>query len=120
MSGCLPERMYFYRRKYYFSPNRSGRCTVYQLWYVCGKLFRTGDFSCDEDCGDGMATVTIPYEFLPLPEKGTKGAALGRNGEKVCGAEVVNVKSTKAYDKTNLLTMRVPKEYAMKARFFKY
>ena len=77
-------------------------------------------FLVDEDCGDGMATVTIPYEFLPLPEKGTKGAALGRNGEKVCGAEVVNVKSTKAYDKTNLLTMRVPKEYAMKARFFKY
>ena len=27
--------------------------------------------------------------------------------------------TTKAFDKTNLLTMRVPKEYAMKARFFK-
>lgn len=76
-------------------------------------------FLVDEDCGDGTATVTIPYEFLPLPEAGTKGVALGRNGQKVCEAEVVSVKSSKAYDKTNLLTMRVPKEYAMKARFFK-
>lgn len=76
-------------------------------------------FLVDEDCGDGTATVTIPYEFLPLPEAGTKGTALGRNGKKVCEAEVVSVKSVKAFDKTNLLTMRVPKEFAMKARFFK-
>lgn len=76
-------------------------------------------FLVDEDCGDGTATVTLPYEFLPLPKEGTKGIALGRNGKKVCDAEVVNVRSAKAFDKTNLLTMRVPKEYAMKARFFR-
>ena len=76
-------------------------------------------FLVDEDCGDGTATITIPYEFLPLPQEGTKGVALGRNGKKVCDATVVSVKSAKAYDKTNLLTMRVPKEFAMKARFFK-
>ena len=76
-------------------------------------------FLVDEDKGDGMATVTIPYEFLPLPEEGTKGIALGRNGKEVCKATVISVKSKKAYDKTNLLTMSVPKEYAMKARFFK-
>ena len=76
-------------------------------------------FLVDEDCGDGTATITIPYEFLPLPQEGTKGVALGRNGKKVCDATVVSVKSAKAYDKTNLLTMRVPKEFAMTARFFK-
>ncbi len=76
-------------------------------------------FLVDEDCGDGSATVTLPYEFLPLPEEGTKGIALGRNGLEVCEATVVSVKTSKAFDKTNLLTMRVPKEYAMKARFFK-
>ena len=75
-------------------------------------------FLVDEDCGDGMATVTLPYEFLPLPEVGTKGRGLGRDGKPVCDAEVVEVKSLKAFDKTNLLTMRVPKEYAMRARFF--
>lgn len=76
-------------------------------------------FLLDEDCGDGTATVTIPYEFFPLPEPGTKGAGLGRNGEKVCDAEVVSVKSVKAFDHTNLLTIRVPKEYGMTARFFR-
>ncbi|MBQ0041888.1 MAG: FAD-dependent oxidoreductase [Lachnospiraceae bacterium] len=76
-------------------------------------------FLVDEDCGDGTATVTLPYEFLPIPAEGTKGIALGRDGNKVCEATVVSVKTAKAFDKTNLLTMRIPKEYAMSARFFK-
>lgn len=76
-------------------------------------------FLVDEDCGDGTATVTIPYEFVPLPEAGTEGVALGRDGQKVCDAQVVSVKSIQAYDKTSLLTMRVPKEFAMSARFFR-
>ncbi|MBR6156554.1 MAG: FAD-dependent oxidoreductase [Lachnospiraceae bacterium] len=76
-------------------------------------------FLVDEDCGDGTATVTLPYEFLPLPQEGDKGYGLSRKGEKICEATVVSVKSVKAFDHTNLLTMRVPKEYAMKARFFK-
>ena len=33
-------------------------------------------FLVDEDCGDGTATITLPYEFVPLPEAGTKGIAL--------------------------------------------
>ena len=76
-------------------------------------------FLVNEDCGDGTAEVTLPYEFLPLPQKGDKGVALNRKGEKVCAAEVVHVRSAKAFDHTNLLTMKVPKEYAMKARFFR-
>ena len=76
-------------------------------------------FLVDEDCGDGTGTVTLPYEFVPLPEVGTKGIALGRDGKKVCEAEVINVKNNKMFDKTNLLTIKIPKEYVMKARFFK-
>ena len=34
-------------------------------------------------------------------------------------AEIIDVKSSKAFDKTHLLTMKVPAEYVMKARFFK-
>jgi len=75
-------------------------------------------FLVDEDCGDGTATITLPYEFLPLPQVGDTGYGLSRSGEKLCEAEVVLVRSLKAFDHTNLLTMRVPKEYAMKARFF--
>ena len=75
-------------------------------------------FLVDEDTGDGKAEVTIPYELLPIPETGDMGSALDRSGTKVCEAEVVSVKYSPAFDKTHLLTMRVPKEYAMRARFF--
>ncbi len=75
-------------------------------------------FLIDED-KDGAAEITLPYEFLPLPQAGDKGTALGRDGSALCEAEVVSCKSSKAYDKTNLLTIRVPKEYAATARFFK-
>ncbi|MFT8887185.1 MAG: FAD-dependent oxidoreductase [Ethanoligenens sp.] len=76
-------------------------------------------FLVDEDAGNGFATVTLPYEFLPLPVKGDKGTALSRSGEPVCEAEVVGVKTAAAFDHTNLLTMRVPADMAWNARFFK-
>lgn len=76
-------------------------------------------FLVNEDCGDGTAEITLPYEFLPLPQTGDKGVALGRNGKPVCPAEVVKVRSAKAFDHTNLLTMKVAKEFAMQARFFR-
>ncbi len=65
------------------------------------------------------AEITIPYEFSPVPSVGTKGVALGRNGKVVCEAEVLSVKCLPAFDHTNLLTMKVPVEFAMRARFFK-
>ena len=74
-------------------------------------------FLVDETFEPGFATVTIPYEFLPLPEKGEKGLGLGRNGQSVCEAEVISVKSAKAFDHTNLLTIKVPADMAMKADF---
>lgn len=76
-------------------------------------------FLVDETYEEGYASITLPYEFLPLPEVGTKGDGLGRDGKRVCDAEVIRVRSMKAFDKTNLLTIKVPVEYAMKARFFK-
>ena len=76
-------------------------------------------FLVDEDCGDGTAEITRPYEFLPVPEKGSVGKALSRKGEPVCDATVVNLRTAKTFDQTVLLTMKVPKAYAMTARFFK-
>lgn len=76
-------------------------------------------FLVDETYEEGYATVTLPYEFLPLPEKGEKGTALDRSGKEVCEAEIVDIKTSKAFDKTNLLTMKVPADMVMKARFYK-
>ncbi|MFA6938434.1 MAG: FAD-dependent oxidoreductase [Treponema sp.] len=76
-------------------------------------------FLLNEDFAHGFATVTLPYEFLPLPVKGEKGIALDRSGKSVCSAEIVEVRASPAFDHTNLLTMKVPLEYSMKARFYK-
>ena len=45
--------------------------------------------------------------------------ALGRDGKKVCEAEVVDIKTSKAFDHTNLLTIKVPSDMTMKARFYR-
>ena len=74
----------------------------------------------DEKEAEGYTLITMPYEFLPLPEKGTKGIALDRSGKEVCTAVVENIKTVAAYDHTNLLTIQVPNEMGMKARFFKW
>ncbi|MDR0905313.1 MAG: FAD-dependent oxidoreductase [Oscillospiraceae bacterium] len=76
-------------------------------------------FLVNEDIGDGLASVTIPYEFLPLPEKGESGTALDRAGNVIGTAKVTDVKSVKVFDHTNLVTFTVPKELGMRARFWR-
>ncbi len=75
-------------------------------------------FLVREDYEPGFSTVTLPYEFLPLPEIGDKGYGLDRSGQSVCEAQVLDVKSSKAFDCTNLLTIKVPADMAMRARFY--
>ena len=68
---------------------------------------------------DEFTEITMPYEFLPLPEVGDTGTGLGRDGQAVCEADVVNVRIAGAFDHTSLLTVRVPKKYGMLVRFFR-
>lgn len=75
-------------------------------------------FLVEENVEPGYGEVTMPYEFLPLPEVGDKGIALGRDGQKVCEAEVTKVRKSQAFDHTNLLTIKVPNDMVMKARFY--
>ncbi len=76
-------------------------------------------FLVDEDTGNGHAEVTIPYEFLPLPKEGDTGKGLSRSGQIICDAKVVRVRTSKAFDHTALVTIEVPQDMAMKARFYK-
>ncbi|MEA4932136.1 MAG: FAD-dependent oxidoreductase, partial [Lawsonibacter sp.] len=76
-------------------------------------------FLVNEDYEPGYATVTMPYEFLPLPQKGDVGLALDRSGAVVGEAAVVEVRSAKAFDHTNLLTMKIPVDLANTARFYR-
>lgn len=76
-------------------------------------------FLVQEEYEEGFGTVTMPYEFLPLPKKGDKGFGCDRSGKKICEAEVMQVRTAPAFDHTNLLTIKVPSDMVMKARFYK-
>lgn len=76
-------------------------------------------FLLNEEYEPGYASITLPYEFLPLPAKGDTGTALDRSGKEVCQAEIIEVKTLKAFDHTSLLTMKVPLGMAAKTRFYK-
>ncbi|WP_368490995.1 FAD-dependent oxidoreductase [Clostridium sp. BJN0013] len=77
-------------------------------------------FLVDENYAPGFAAISMPYELYPLPQKGDKGVALDRAGKVLGEAQVIEVKTIKAMDGTNVLTIKVPLEWSMKARFFKY
>lgn len=65
-------------------------------------------FLLDEDYAPGYVTVSLPYEFLPLPAVGETGIALDRGGAELCPAEVVRVQKSPATDGTVVLTMKIP------------
>lgn len=76
-------------------------------------------FIVDEDYEENFATVTMPYEFIPLPKVGEIGNGISRAGVFQCPAEVISIRKNKVFDHTNLLTIKIPKEYAKKVRFYK-
>lgn len=76
-------------------------------------------FMVDESLPEGKATVTMPYEFLPLPEKGQSVVALDRAGQALGDATVTAVRQQERMDKTALVTIEVPRQWSMQARAFR-
>jgi hypothetical protein len=70
----------------------------------------------DESLPDGRATVMMPYEYRPLPEKEDIVTALDRGGRELGDAKVVRVRQTKKMDQTATVTIEVPQEWSMQAR----
>lgn len=73
-------------------------------------------FVINKAYGDGKGTVSFPYEYMPLPEKGQKAKAVNRQGKVVCDGEIVDVKNPKAFDRTPVVTIAVPVEYTEEVR----
>lgn len=73
-------------------------------------------FVVDKSKGDGTGTVSFPYEYYPLPEKGDKVKAVDRAGKVVCDGEIVKVMNPKSYDRTPVVTVAVPVEYTEEVR----
>ncbi len=74
-------------------------------------------FVIDNNYSENKALIKLPYEMLPLPEKGKEVYALDRAGKIVSKAKVVRVQKIK--NKTNIISISVPKNMAMKIRSIK-
>lgn len=66
--------------------------------------------------GPTEATVTMPYELLPLPEPGEKLDLLDRRGEVVSEGTVVGVKRVRKGETCNSLTVAVPTRFIHRVR----
>ena len=69
-------------------------------------------FLVDEDFAPERASVDFPYEYLPLPEPGMTVEARDNMGQTVCAARVEQVALRKNAQKTAVVRVSVPREFA--------
>ncbi len=99
------------------TPRFNGNCTgCGKCVVVCPGL---AIFIVDYNYSRDEAAITIPYELIPMPDPGDLVSALDRNGRYVCEARIIKVVANKKNNKTNLVTIAVPKKYYSQIRFFK-
>ena len=65
-------------------------------------------FVIDEGFAPGFGKVLVPWEYLPVPDKGDIVTAVGRDGKELCQAEVVEVRQAKNQDRTVVIGLKVP------------
>jgi len=61
----------------------------------------------DGSKSEDFVHMTIPYEFLPLPEEGDIVDGLDRKGEFIEKVEVLKIINPKSYDRTPLIKVKV-------------
>lgn len=62
---------------------------------------------------DGKALVSLPYEFLPVPDVDSMVKGLDRKGDEVCDAKV---KKISRKGRTFVVTVEVDEDFAMDVR----
>lgn len=73
-------------------------------------------FVVDMTASENTAFVTIPYEFLPVPEKDQMVTGLSRTGEPLGTFPVRRAASGGKKNMTWMITLEVPKDLAMEVR----
>lgn len=74
-------------------------------------------FVIDMNYSDEKSLIKLPHEMIPLPEKGEDVYALDRAGSILGKVKVVRVLKIK--NKTNIISLEVPKSMVMKVRSIK-
>lgn len=73
-------------------------------------------FVVNKNFSQEEATISMPYEFLPLPEEGQAVKALDRYGKEVTEGRVLQVLAKESFDHTSVVTIAIPKEFIQKVR----
>jgi Fe-S-cluster-containing hydrogenase component 2 len=76
-------------------------------------------FVVDRTFEEKRALVSLPYEFLPLPEKGERITLIDRAGQPCGEGEVIRIRNAKNQDRTPVITLAVEKSLEMRVRFFR-
>lgn len=95
----------------------------YQLCNGCGicvsRCPGLAIFVIDEGYAPEFGKVLIPWEYRPLPEKGSQVTGVGRDGKAVCQAEVVEVRNARNQDRTAVIGLKVPVQFVNEVRGIK-
>ncbi len=75
-------------------------------------------FIINADYSDTQVEISLPYELLPLPEKGAEVDALDREGNVVCRAKISRVMSSPKFDRKSIVSIVVDKKYGGSVRHF--
>lgn len=73
-------------------------------------------FVIDFAFSEKEALVSLPHEFLPLPQKNDTVNCLDREGKIVSQGKVVRVTNPIKYDRTPVISVAVPREFADEIR----
>lgn len=73
-------------------------------------------FTVDMSYSKTEAVVSFPFEFLPLPRVGDEVEAVNREGKVVAAGRVLNIKNPSKNDHTPVISIVIPKEWAMEVR----
>lgn len=76
-------------------------------------------FIVDKTYGPGEAAVEFPFEYSGLPQPGDDVTAVDRRGRPVCRGRAVSVRTPAANDRTPVVKIAVPREYADQVRGIK-
>ena len=73
-------------------------------------------FLIDLTHSQDSVSVSFPYEYLPLPKEGQTVRAVNRVGEPICPGRVIRLQNPNTSDRTPVVTIAVPCEYATEVR----
>ena len=73
-------------------------------------------FLIDPNFSANEALISFPYEYLPVPKVCSDIDVVNRQGEVVGKGRVLEVRESKKFDATRLVTVAVPKQLAQEVR----